>query len=55
MSKYVYDLFRIKADLFKALANPSRQMMIAELRSGERTVSKIAEAIEISQSTTSRH
>ena len=55
MGKYDYDLFRIKADFCKTLADPTRQMMIAELRTGEKTVGEIAEALEIVQSMASHH
>jgi ArsR family transcriptional regulator, virulence genes transcriptional regulator len=55
MTKYDHELYRIKAEFCKTLADPTRQMMIAELRSGEKTVSEIAEAIGIVQSMTSHH
>ena len=55
MSKYDHELYRIKADLCKTLADPKRQMMIAELRTGEKTVGEIAEAIEIIQPAASHH
>jgi ArsR family transcriptional regulator len=55
MGKYDPELYRIKADFCKTLADPTRQMMIAELRSGEKTVGQIAEALEIVQSMASHH
>jgi DNA-binding transcriptional ArsR family regulator len=55
MGKYDPELYRIKADFCKTLADPTRQMMIAELRSGEKTVGQIAESLEIIQSATSHH
>jgi ArsR family transcriptional regulator len=55
MGKYDPELYRIKADFCKTLADPTRQMMIAELRSGEKTVGQIAEALEIIQSAASHH
>jgi ArsR family transcriptional regulator, virulence genes transcriptional regulator len=55
MTKYDHELYRIKADFCKTLADPTRQMMIAELRGGEKTVGEIAEAIGIVQSMTSHH
>lgn len=55
MAKYDYELYRIKADFCKTLADPTRQMMIAELRSGEKTVGEIAEALEVVQSMASHH
>jgi ArsR family transcriptional regulator len=53
--KYDLELYRIKAELCKTLADPIRQMMIAELRTGEKTVSEIVEALEISQPAASHH
>jgi DNA-binding transcriptional ArsR family regulator len=55
MSKYDHELYRIKADFCKTLADPTRQMMIAELRDGEKTVGEIAEAIGIIQPAASHH
>jgi len=55
MRKYDHELYRVKADFCKTLADPTRQMMIAELRSGEKTVGEIAEALEIIQSMASHH
>jgi ArsR family transcriptional regulator, virulence genes transcriptional regulator len=55
MSKYNHELYRIKAGFCKTLADPTRQMMIAELRSGEKTVGQIAEIIEITQPSASHH
>jgi DNA-binding transcriptional ArsR family regulator len=55
MSKYDRELYRIKADFCKTLADPTRQMMISELRDGEKTVGELAEAIEIIQPAASHH
>jgi len=55
MGKYDHELYRIKADFCKTLTDPTRQMMITELRSGEKTVGEIAEALEIIQSMASHH
>jgi ArsR family transcriptional regulator len=55
MGKYDHELYKIKAEFCKTLADPTRQMMIAELRSGEKTVGEIAEALEIMQSMASHH
>ncbi len=55
MAKYDAELYRIKADFCKTLADPKRQMMISELCSGEKTVGEIAEAIEVSQPAASHH
>ena len=53
--KYDAELYRIKADFCKTLADPTRQMMIAELRTGEKTVGEIAEAVEVAQPAASHH
>ena len=53
--KYDAELYRIKAELCKTLADATRQMMIAELRTGEKTVGEIAEAIELAQPAASHH
>jgi len=55
MSKYNPELYRIKANLCKTLADPRRQMIISELRDGEKTVSEISEAIGTPQPATSHH
>ena len=55
MAKYDAELYRIKAELCKTLADATRQMMIAELRSGEKTVREIAQAIELAQPAASHH
>jgi len=55
MTKYDIELYKIKAELCKTLSDPKRLMMITELRSGEKTVGEIAEAIEVSQPATSHH
>ena len=53
--KYDIELYRIKAELCKTLSDPKRQMMISELRSGEKTVGDIAEAVGIAQPAASHH
>lgn len=55
MGKYDHELYRVKANFCKTLADPTRQMIIAELRSGEKTVGELSEVIEIIQPATSRH
>lgn len=55
MTKYDPELYRIKADVCQRLADPKRQMMISELRTCEKTVGEIAEAIGISQPAASHH
>ena len=55
MSKYNFELYKIKADFCKTIADPKRQMMISELNSGEKTVKEMAAVIEISQPAASHH
>src|SRR3990172_2506211 len=55
MTKYDAELYRIKAELCKTLAEPKRLMMISELCSGEKTVGEVAKAIDISQPVASHH
>lgn len=44
-----------RADLFKALAHPARVQILELLRSGERCVCEIVPALEMEQSSVSRH
>jgi ArsR family transcriptional regulator, virulence genes transcriptional regulator len=55
MGKYDAELYRAKANLCKTLADPTRQMILAELRGVEKTVGEIADGIEVTQPTTSHH
>jgi len=48
------DVFRLHAQICKALADPSRVLILVELRRGPKTVGEIAEAIGASQPMTSR-
>lgn len=41
--------------LFKAFGDPTRQKIMVFLSTGEKTVNEIAEAVGVSQPTTSRH
>ncbi len=52
--KYNAELYRLKADISKAFADPKRLIIIAELRDGEKTVSELVEALGISQADVSR-
>lgn len=49
------DVFRLHAQICKALADPNRLLIIVELRRGARTVGEISDAIGASQPLTSRH
>jgi DNA-binding transcriptional ArsR family regulator len=55
MGKYDPELYRAKANLCKTLADPTRQMILADLRGVEKTVGEIAEGIEVTQPTASHH
>jgi ArsR family transcriptional regulator len=49
------DLYKLKAELCKALSNPERLLIINELRSGEMAVNDLATVAEVNQSIVSRH
>ena len=49
------DVFRLHAQICRALADPSRLLLIVELRHGPRTVGELARALGASQPLTSRH
>lgn len=49
------DEIRVKAKLFRGLADPSRLSILEALREGPRNVSQIVEATGLSQSNTSTH
>lgn len=48
-------IFQIKADLFKALAHPSRIKILEFLRDGEKCVCEFTENLELEQSNVSQH
>lgn len=49
------EVFRLHAQICKALTDPRRLLILVELRQGPRTVGEIAAAIASSQPMTSRH
>jgi DNA-binding transcriptional ArsR family regulator len=49
------ELLDLVADRFKALADPARLRLLSALRGGERTVSELVEATDLSQANTSKH
>jgi DNA-binding transcriptional ArsR family regulator len=49
-----YALPRFKADLFKALAHPTRVRILELLRQGERTVTELQASLEIEPSSVSQ-
>jgi len=48
-------IFQLHADICQALTHPMRLEIIDCLRDGEKTVTELAEAVEASQGTISRH
>lgn len=48
-------IFQIKADLFKALAHPSRIKILEFLRAGEKCVCEFTENLDLEQSNVSQH
>jgi len=48
-------LFRLQADICKTLADPTRLMILHELREGEKSVGQIAANLNLPQTNTSRH
>ncbi|MFC1905067.1 ArsR/SmtB family transcription factor [Chloroflexota bacterium] len=54
-AKYNFELYKLKAELCKAFADPKRLMIINELRQGERLVGDLSQTLQISQAVTSRH
>jgi DNA-binding transcriptional ArsR family regulator len=55
MSASATEISELHARVCKALADPTRLLIINELRDGARPVGDIAEALEISQPNVSRH
>jgi ArsR family transcriptional regulator, virulence genes transcriptional regulator len=49
------EIYRLQADLCKALSDPKRLRIIRELRNQERTVSELVEILGLKQSNTSQH
>ncbi len=52
--KHNLELYKLKAEISKAFSDPKRLIIIAELRSGERTVNELADALETPQAVISR-
>lgn len=49
------DLFRLHAQICKALADPKRLLILNELRDDEKTVGELASSLELPQATVSQH
>jgi ArsR family transcriptional regulator, virulence genes transcriptional regulator len=54
-NQYNHELYKLKAELCKTFADPNRLIIIAELRTGSKTVSQLQEVLGISQPVVSRH
>ena len=48
------ELYKLKAELCKTFSDPKRLIIIAELRSGEKAVGDLAQALGLSQAVVSR-
>jgi ArsR family transcriptional regulator len=48
-------VFKLKADFFKALAHPLRLALIERLKNGEMSVGQLVSALEVEQSSISKH
>ena len=48
-------LFKLQADICKTLADPTRLMILHELKSGEKSVSQLINNLGLPQSNVSRH
>ena len=55
MDDQTWRLYRLKADVLKAVAHPIRLAIVETLREGERCVCDITEAVSAERSNVSRH
>jgi len=49
------DIYRMHAQICKALADPKRLLILNELREGEKTVGEMATSLDLPQATVSQH
>lgn len=49
------DIYRLHAQICKALADPKRLLILNELREEEKTVGELATSLELPQATVSQH
>jgi ArsR family transcriptional regulator, virulence genes transcriptional regulator len=54
-TKYNLELYKLKAELCKTLAEPRRLIIIQELRDGEKSVSDLQAAMDMPQPLVSHH
>ena len=50
-----YQQAKIRADILKALAHPTRVLLVDALSKGDRCVNELNERVKVDQSTVSRH
>jgi len=55
MQEAADDLRRFKAEIFQALAHPTRIAIVEALRDGERSAGKLISSLELEQSNVSQH
>jgi|SRR5579864_2772320 len=49
------EIYRLHAEICRALADPNRLLLLEELRQGERSVGQLAAALGLAQAKTSQH
>jgi len=54
-TKYDLELYRLKADLCRVFCDPTRLIIISELRGSEKTVGDLVKILEVPQAAVSRH
>ena len=55
IDKYDLDLYKRKAELCKTFSDPTRLMIISELREGEKSVGHLVDTLQVPQAVASRH
>ena len=53
--KYNIELFKLKAELCKTFADPTRLLILEELRGGEKKVGELSDNLDTPQAVISRH
>ena len=54
-SKYDIELYKMKAEMCKSMADPTRLMIIQELKDGEKSVGELTNVLGTHQAAVSRH
>ena len=55
IDEHLVQLFNLQADICKTLADPTRLMILHEIKSGEMSVGQLASKLGLPQSSVSRH